>query len=186
MTGVIEQVTLECTTGSSNKFYNVNIILDIDGIVTVGTWFGPIGKAGQRGVVGGFSFNAKECISNRTIDNSAAKIAAEANKLINSKIKKGYEVTGNKTSIDPVDLIKQLHSRFPAVVKEAAQQPKAPVDGAFEVEIISISASVIRVAKVRADYSYEVLGEAINPNRREVRTGDIVRVTKKGELLALI
>lgn len=186
MTGVIAQVRLENRKGSSNKFYCVHVSLGMDGLVTIGTWYGPIGKRGQEGVVGAYSFNAKDRIEDKTIGVCAAKIAEEANKLIGSKTKKGYVVVSNETSISPVNVIQRLQSRISEVIEGADQEPKEKIDGAFEVEIISISGGVIRVAKVLEDYSYDVLGEAINPKRREVITGDIVRVTKKGEQLALI
>jgi predicted DNA-binding WGR domain protein len=186
MSQALQKVELECTKGSSNKFYHVEIVLDAGDMVTFRSWYGPIGKNGQPGVSGSFVCDAREAIKSRTIDNHIAKLCAEANKLIQGKAKKGYNSVGPLSSINPATLITQLHSRFPDAVNATTQQPKAPVAGAFEVEIIGISMGVIRVAKVLEDFNYDVLGDAKNPKQRSVKTGDVVSVISRNNQMELV
>ncbi|WP_445766727.1 hypothetical protein [Rheinheimera sp.] len=187
MTQVIEQVELECTKGSSNKFYTVKLSLDIDGAVSMQAWHGPIGKSGQPGVSGSFSFDVKEAIANRTLDNQVAKLVSETNKLIETKVKKKhYNVVNGVSSINPTVIISRLLQLFPDAATAASQQPKKPVEGAFEVEIIGISAGTIRVAKVLPDYQYDILGEVLNPRGRATRIGDVVSVVSKDSRLELV
>lgn len=186
MAKILQNVRLTCTKGSSNKFYNVEIVLGDGGLLVMQSTYGAIGQSGKSGVGGSFSIDVKEAIRNRTIDNNVSKLAAEANKQVQSKVKKGYDVVSGNTRIDPVDVIKAIHKLFPDDVNAATQQPKAPVAGAFDVEIIGISMGVISVAKVLEDFNYDVLGEAKNPKKRSVKTGDVVSVLSVNNQLELV
>lgn len=183
---IIQSVELECTTGSSNKFYHVQIVIDVDNLVSMRSIYGPIGKSGQAGVGGSFKFNAKEAINLRTIDSHMSLLADEANKLLASKTKKGYQPVGKMSVIDNFIATRALRGMFPDDDKAAKQQPKEPVAGAFDVEIIGISMGAIRVAKVLDDSNYDVLGVASNPKQRSVKTGDVVSVISKNDQLELV
>ena len=186
MANIIQNVQLTCTKGSSNKFYNVEIVLGNDGLLVMQSSYGAIGQSGKSGVGGSFSIDVKSAIANRTIDGNVAQLATEASKLIQSKLKKGYDIVSSTTRINPVEVIKALHVMFPDDAKAATQQPKEPVVGAFDVEIIGIKMGCIRVAKVLADFNYDVLGEAKNPKQRSVKTGDVVSVISRNNHLELV
>lgn len=74
----ITQYYLECTEGSSNKFYRIMVVANkTTKIASMMTQYGPIGRAGQSSWSHG-------------INNYNSTVYLEAQKKINEKEKKGY------------------------------------------------------------------------------------------------
>lgn len=75
---VIYRSYLECTEGTSNKFYDMRILSDNKGVLSVQCVYGPIGKPGK------------------TVDKgtgmSLRKAQAIINDLMNQKLAKGYRI----------------------------------------------------------------------------------------------
>ena len=76
---VIYRMVLECTEGTSNKYYDMRIVKDQQGILGVLCIYGPIGKPGKT-VDKGKGMNLR-------------RAQAMINDLMNKKLAKGYQVT---------------------------------------------------------------------------------------------
>lgn len=76
---VIYRSYLECTEGTSNKFYDMRIVQDAQGILSVQCVYGPIGKPGK--------------VVDKGSGMSMRKAQAIINDLMNKKLAKGYIVT---------------------------------------------------------------------------------------------
>lgn len=184
--GIVQEVSLECTRGNSNKFYTFRFYVDIDNNIYITSWFGPIGKTGQVGASGKVKFDVRQSILNNTLERDCQKLAAEANKLIQGKLKKNYEVVDGEYPVDAAALVKKLKNGFADAVVEAGKQPSAISNDEITVEVVGISGGAIQVAEILDGFNYNMLGIASNPNRRNVRVGDAVRVTRSGGVIAIV
>jgi hypothetical protein len=184
--GVIHEIELECTKGSSNKFYNYRFNVDIDNCIYITSWFGPIGSSGQVGASGKIKFDVCDSILNNTLERDCEKLASEANKLIQGKIKKNYEVVAGEYPVKATALVTKLKQHFAETVVKAGQQPAAISNDEITVEVVGISGGAIQVAEILDGFNYNMLGIASNPNRRNVRVGDDVRVTRSGGVIAIV
>lgn len=175
---VMQEIELLCQTGNSNKFYEITVYL-VGTKLIFGTKYGPIGKKGTDGAFGKKIIpDVRVAIANRTFENDVARLVFEANTIKDSKLKKGYRVASG--GLDSPAIIKAVYNLYPSTSSSpahgATQAP--PSDTAFKVEITSILAHQIKVAKVLHDYTYEVVGEALNPLKLSLRTGDVVMIDK--------
>lgn len=172
----LQQVELVCQTGSSNKFYEITFYL-VGTKLIFGTQYGPIGKSGNHGAYGKLQIpDVCLAIANRTLENDVAAIVKEANKVKDSKLKKGYQVASGE--IDAIELIVAIYKLYPSTKPVQSPSQNPPSDTAFEVEITSILAQQIKVAKVLPDFSYDVIGQAINSKKLSLKTGDMVIIDK--------
>jgi len=77
----IEHIRLECTTGTSNKFYTLNLIEALDGSWRVEGSYGALGTNGSKTRVAGFD---------RLLDKQTAEAAMA--RFANKKLAKGYRI----------------------------------------------------------------------------------------------
>lgn len=176
MSKIISSIKLVCQQGASNKFYNVQIVLDGDQL-SMRSEYGAIGSSPKNGVGGSFVIDMKVAADNPSkLTNGVNKLVNEGNSLAQTKIKKGYEVVTGQSRMSVQDVIAALDTIYDISAALAKQNaPQAPA-GSVEVEVVGIIAGVAKVAKVLADFNYEVLGEACNPSKKAIRIGDVVKV----------
>lgn len=179
---VIQKVGLVCDTANSNKYYDVFLYLNDEGVMTFESQYGAIGSSPKAGVCSNGSFCPKTVFKNGTLENHVKRLVGEANNLIQSKMRKGYKATGTVTEFDAAWVLSDLSIRL----KLAGNAPTSVSDDEIVVEVVGIAAGVYRVAKVLADFNYEVLGEAVNPFLLTVRIGDMAKVMKKGDGWVLV
>lgn len=181
---VINCIELTCQNGSSNKFYRVSFLLD-ELQLTVSTQYGPIGKNGSTGKGTKTKIdNIRLAYSDGNFESLIALMAREANALIKSKLKKGYQ--GQPAEhIDARNVINTLYSAYPQIFGATQAQPVQAAEltsSACKVEIISVLGNLIVCAKVDQNYTYENIGQVSNPRNLKVKTGDdvVIDVSKNG------
>lgn len=179
---VIQKITLECVTIKSNKFYDVALVVE-DDTLKMETEYGAIGSVPKQGVSGSVEVpNVRQFAGSRDFEVAVASLVSEANKVVHSKLKKGY--TGQSKTLNTIDCLKKIYSHFPsgAEQKTAANSTSTasnpPALNSFEVEVIGINWPQLKIAKVRENFDYDVLGEVLAGQSTSNRIGDTIRVTK--------
>ena len=176
MSEIISSIKLVCQNGSSNKFYNVQLVLENDQL-SMRSEYGAIGSSPKNGVGGSFIIDMKAAVDNPSkLTNGVNKLVNEGNALAQTKIKKGYEVVTGQSRMSLQDVMAALDAIYDITSKVEEAQVKASGVEMIDVEVVGMVAGVAKVAKVLADYSYEVLGEVVNPKKKAVRVGDVVKV----------
>lgn len=176
----ISKISMTFTRGNSNKYYDVFFALE-DGFLSVKTEYGRIGANPSIGVCSSFKMDVEEVIQSGTIGAAIDKLISEANKIVSSKTAKGYIINGNN-NFNGSAIEKSLRSIFKTAASTSVgkqQDNTSPLTNSIEVEVVGMSCGVPTVAKVLGDFNYQVLGEALNPYGRQVRTGDVVNVFQK-------
>lgn len=176
MSKIISSIKLVCQQGSSNKFYNVQIVLDGDQL-SMRSEYGAIGSSPKNGVGGSLVIDMKRAADNPSkLTNGVNKLVNEGNSLAQTKIKKGYKVTTGQSRMSVQDVMAALDDIYDISASGAKQSTQQAPVGSVEVEVVGIISGVAKVAKVLADFNYEVLGEAHNPSKKAIRIGDVVKV----------
>lgn len=175
---VIQKITLECITVKSNKFYDVSLVVEDDTL----KWeseYGVIGSSPKKGVSGSLELtNVCQLVGSRDFEVAVASLVSEANKVVHSKVKKGY--TSQSKSLNTFDCLKNIYAHFPTgpVQKAAVTANNPPALNSFEVEVIGIDWPRLKIAKVLENFDYDVLGEVLAGQSTSHRIGDTIRVTK--------
>lgn len=184
---VIASASLVNTNGSEERSYSIYIHLSADGTVRGSTVFQRMaGGARTAGLELKCTFNAFEAIKNLKMENLCAKIANEANKILESKKKAGYEVVG-ATYFNPVDIIKAIYEAHRAfVASNKSEQEEDVADMHESAEVIGMVAGVATIAKLMGDFSYTVLGVIDKPSKTAIKIGDLVKVKKSGGSYQLV
>lgn len=189
MTKTIAHVNLEYRDSLSVRGYSVQIDLHDDGTVRGYTIYQRvIGGAAQAGVELKCTFNAKDAIRTGKMEGLAAKIASEANRIIDKRVKNGYKPVGN-IAIDPVVIIRALYNecRVDANANTSEGERNACKDeGITDVEVVGMVMGVAKIAKVISLGAYEMLGELHNPKRTALRVGDVVKAKSFGDKWQLV
>lgn len=180
---VIQTITVECVNQTSNKFYEVVLVVHWDKLVLETSYGGKNSKP-KQGKGGSFVVpDVASTAGSREFENRVASLVSDANTILKSKIKKGY--TGRQTAFDPIVVLGRIYNHFPSSAAAKVSSPQtdaatasAPVLNGISVEVIGISASRIKIAKVLGNYDYEVLGEVANPLTKPIRIGDVVQVVQ--------
>lgn len=193
---IIQSVTVECKSSHSNKFYEVVLVV-WNNVLVLETYYGAIGTRPKQGVNGSFTIDVLTSIKANIFETQVGVMLSEANKILSSKIKKGY--TGSVTSFDRVRVLNGVYAQWkgstnslklsdleaPESSIQETQNP-TPAKTVIEVEVVGMVGGVIRIAKFTADYRYEALGEALNPSKNSVRIGDVVNVVQQSGGFALV
>lgn len=173
-------VKLQFQDGRSNKYYDVVFYLKKNGYLVLTSEYGRIGSAPKNGVGGTFEFDAKQHILDGTLGSKLQKLVSEADVIVKSKLAKGYTPKG-ASSFNVVAMrtilenILNVSTPAPSASKKA-KDTSLPVE---RVEVIDMCRGIPKVAKVLADFNFEVLGNALNPQGKTVRIGDVVDVCNK-------
>jgi hypothetical protein len=187
MNKVIANASMINSSGSAAYSYSIYIYLSDDGLVRGSTIFQrQLGGAASAGVELKCTFNAFDAIENLTMENLCAKIANEANKIIEKKKNAGYSVLADKY-FDPVTLIKAIYEAHRAFVASKKSEPVEDVAVMHEsAEVIGMVAGVATIAKVMSDFSYKVLGVLDKHSKTAIKIGDVVQVKKSGGSYQLV
>lgn len=179
---VIQKITLECVTIKSNKFYGVALVVE-DDTLKMETEYGAIGSSPKQGVSGSIEMpNVRQLAGSRDFEVAVASLVSEANKVVHSKVKKGY--SAQSKTFDPIECLKKIYSHFPsgaeqkAAAKSTATASNPPALNSFEVEVIGINWPQLKIAKVLENFDYDVLGEVLAGQSKSHRIGDAIRVIK--------
>lgn len=175
----IAKVKMTLQNRSSNKYYDVIFYLKDNGQLVLNSEYGRIGTSPKNGVAGTFSIDAAQEIQNGKIGALLQKLVLEADVIVQTKLNKGYSANGKKSfdvSAMRNSLERILNVSTPAAAPKQAKQPSFAV---IQVEVVDMVCGVPKVAKVLADFNYELLGDALNPTGKTVRVGDIIDVYSK-------
>lgn len=188
MPKIIAHASLVNTDNASTRTYNVHIYLHSDGTVRGSTVFQrKLGGSAMPGVELKCTFNANDAIRDRLLEGWAAKIAHEANRIIDKKIKAGFGFRAG-SSIHPVEIIKTLLQECKVRAEEVSSVDKGHTgkDESISVEIIGMISGVAKIATVLPDFSYNVIGEIKIASRISVKIGDFVKVQRMGDAWQLV
>lgn len=175
---VIQKITLECVTIKSNKFYDVALVVE-DDTLKMETEYGAIGSLPKQGISGSVEVpNVRQFAGSRDFEVAVASLVSEANKVVHSKLKKGY--TSQSKTLNTIDCLKKIYSHFPSGAEQntTATVSDPPALNSFEVEVIGINWPQLKIAKVLENFDYDVLGEVLAGQSTSNRIGDTIRVTK--------
>lgn len=177
---VIQKITLEFITIKSNKYYDVALVVEND-TLKIETGYGAIGASPKQGVSGSFVIpGVSRSAGSRDFEVAVASLVSEANKVVHSKVKKGY--TSQSKTINTMDCLKKIYSHFPSgapqKVAATVTPSNPPALDSVEVEVIGIDWPQLKIAKVLDNFDYEVLGEVLAGQGTAHRIGDTIRVTK--------
>ena len=209
---IIQSVIVECKSSHSNKFYEVVLVV-WNNVLMLETYYGAIGARPKQGVNGSFTIDVITSIKANIFESQVCVMLSEANKILSSKLKKGY--TGRVTSFDRIQVLNRVYANWQnnpivnilvgtnsnnlsdfasnklsdfATSESNIQKTQlaASAQASIEVEVVGMVGGVIKIAKVTADYRYETLGEALNPSNKSVRIGDVVHVLQQPGGFALV
>lgn len=185
MIEVVKEVLLASTSQWINDTVRVSFVIDNNQLrlVARGEYHDTFDADGS------FMLDIVQARLDRTLPARISDLAIEAQVIIQGIIAKGYEPT--TTGIIDVDaLTNDMQERAQlAFTRQLAQAfmsatTDAPA-GSFDVEVIGMEQGRIKVAKVLADFSYDVVGYAQNDEELPAKIGDIVRVAWFGSRLTL-
>lgn len=185
MIEVALEVQLESTSEWVNDTVRVSFVIDNNALKLVAR----SENNHKFDADGSFVLDIVQAQLDRTLAARINDMAIEAQVIIQGVIARGYESAA--TGIVDVDaLIKDMQERAQlAFTRQLAQAfmsatTDAPA-GSFDVEVIGMEQGRIKVAKVLADFSYDVVGYAQNDEELPAKIGDIVRVAWFGSRLTL-
>lgn len=168
---VISNIYLVCQTNNSNKWYEVQIVLN-KGILSLVSEYGSLSNATKRNGVGGsFVMDVAAAIDNDSVTSQIQKLVLEANAIAHTKTKKGYVAQGGQDTLSLFEVKKALEKVMPLKTPKPVKEVIASTDF-LTVQIVKIVNDIIQVA----DFSYEVLEDVLNPENAPVEIGDVVKV----------
>jgi len=178
---IISNIYLVCQANNSNKWYEVQIVLN-KGTVALVSEYGSLSNATKRNGVGGsFVMDVAEAIDNDSVTSQLQKLVLEANAIAHTKTKKGYVAQGGQDSLSLFEVKKALEKVMPLKNPKPVKEVIVSTDF-LTVQIVKIVNGIIQVA----DFSYEVLEDVLNPENAPVEIGEVVRVQKRGNVWQLI
>lgn len=185
MIEIVMEVQLESTCEWINDTVRVSFVIDNNllRLVARGEYHNMFDADGS------FVLDIVQARLDRTLPERISDLATEAQVIIQAVIAKGYEPTTTGI-VDIEALTNDMQERAQlALTRQIAQafmsaSTNAPADS-FDVEVIGIDQGRLKVAKVLADFSYDVVGYAQNDEELPAKIGDIVRVAWFGSRLTL-